>query len=101
LILNTHPHPHIRRPGQAARKAACAIRSLGQDLERVPWRLRHNPKCSFDQVEWHFIMEEVTHGVHEDSARIAPTARQVEQALVNGDLKTVAVSLDAHCLQPV
>src|SRR5215212_4849569 len=63
--------------------------ALGENLEDVPRTLRHYPEDLLQKVEWHLLVEQVAHRVHEHPARLAPPPRLFQAFRVEGKIEAV------------
>ena len=73
--------------------------SFCQYLKNVPARLPHDIENALDEIVGNILVEKVTHGVHENRARLLPVKRQTECMLMNGRLEPIHVVALAHCLK--
>ena len=76
--LNGNAHPHIGWPLQLEPKLRQPLRSLGEDLERMPRGLLHGAEDLSDEGEGNLLVEKVAHAVHEDRAGLLPCERQFQ-----------------------
>ena len=61
----------------------------------------HYIKNFFYKVERHIFMEQIAHGIDENSARLAHPPRQVDQVVVQREVEAVGVAGIAHRLEPL
>ena len=77
-ILDRDAHPYVRRPRQILREGLKPLRSLGENLEDVPFSALHHVKDLRDVFGGDLLVEQVAHRVHEDRARSPPAQRDLE-----------------------
>lgn len=59
----------------------------------------HRFKNATDEFNRNILVEEITHGVHEDDPWALPTLWKVKEVFVKAKLEPILVALDSHGLQ--
>jgi hypothetical protein len=75
VALHADTHPNVWGPPNQGGKLRQSIRSLGEYLEPMPVSLSHDPEHPLNELNGHVLVEEITHGVDEDSLGLLPTKR--------------------------
>jgi len=71
-ILNAHTHPDILVPSKFSSKVEESLRSLCQDLKRVPFGLTHHIKNAANEIEWNGSVKKIAHRIDKYFPRLIP-----------------------------
>jgi hypothetical protein len=71
-ILNAHPHPDVVVPRKLSSEFNESLRSLGQNLERMPIGFSHYIKNGTYKIQGHIRVEKIAHRIDEDLPRVIP-----------------------------
>lgn len=82
LALYRHTHPQVLRPIQFRRKLAQSLSALGQDLKCMLLGAFDCVKHPLDELQRHFLMEDVAHGVHKNHLWLSPGKGQFDEIVV-------------------
>jgi hypothetical protein len=75
IKLNGNPGPDVGRPRQRGRQACQAYGSLGQYLENMPVRSRHDIKNAAYEFVGDLMVKQIGHGIDKDSTGFSPPQR--------------------------
>ena len=98
-ILDSHPHPEVVGPMKFGGESGQAVCALGEDLVNVMRCFCDNAKHLLDEGIGHILVEEVAHGVDEDSLWLPPFQRKIQCPFVARDPKAMSVVGLPHGLQ--
>lgn len=93
LVLDGDAHPNIRSPGQSRRQLGQSLVALSQDLEGVLARLLHHLEHFLYEPLGDTLVEQVTHGVHEDRPWTLPAQRLIEPLRPKAESQAVSERL--------
>jgi hypothetical protein len=78
LILDAHAHPNIFMPWEFPSKLDESLRSLRQDLKRMPVGSSHHIKNTAYEIQGHVRMEKIAHRIDKDLPRMSPPQRLIK-----------------------
>jgi hypothetical protein len=99
--LDTHAHPDVDWPWKAYSHLGQAVGPLRENLESVPVCGDHGVKNLGNEPFRNVLVEQVTHGVHEDSPGLTPSERQPDKIGLERDLEAVSIPGLTHGSQSV
>ena len=100
VVLDGRPEPDVVGNGSAVEMLEGSLGALSENLKGVCRCFGHHVEHSIYELGRDFGVKEITHGVHEHDAGLAPVEQVLDLVRVECDCESVFVSLVAHGLQP-